>query len=59
MKLTRAEMKTKKVIDADNNKILEIFNENETEEKLKYYESIGKWNDISIDRDGDIILWEN
>lgn len=48
----------KKVIDADNNKLLEEFREEETDEKVKYYESLDKWNDISIDHNGDIILWE-
>ena len=53
----------KKVIDADNNKLLEEFKEEETDEKetdskVKYYESLEKWDDISVDRNGDIILWE-
>lgn len=45
-----------KVIDSDNSKILENFDKTEAQEKLAYYESIGKWNDISVDLDGDIIL---
>ena len=48
----------KRVIDADNNTILETFPESETEIKVAYYESLGKWDDISVDHDGDIILWE-
>ena len=48
----------KKVIDADNNKLIETFDEKETDSKVKYYESLGKWDDFSVDRDGDIILWE-
>ena len=51
-------MKDKKVIDADNQKILETFDETETEFKLQYYESLGKWDDVSLDHNGDIILWE-
>jgi hypothetical protein len=50
---------TKKVIDADNQKVIAQFDESETENKVKYYESLGKWSDVSVDRDGDIILWEN
>jgi hypothetical protein len=46
------------IIDADNNKVLEFFKIEETEEKLNYYKSLNKWNDISVDRSGDIILWE-
>ena len=48
----------KKVIDADNQKVLQTFEEKDTEKTLAYYRSLGKWNDISVDRDGDIILWE-
>ena len=49
----------KKVIDADNQKILEYFNPEETEKVKLKYEAKGKWDDISIDSDGDIILWED
>lgn len=49
----------RRVIDADNDKILELFDESETEKKVKYYESLGKWSDVSVDIDGDIILWED
>ena len=48
----------KKVIDADNNKLLEEFNADRTDEKVSYYESLGKWEDVSVDYAGDIILWE-
>lgn len=48
----------KKVIDADNQKVLETFEVKDTEKKVAYYQSLGKWNDVSVDRDGDIILWE-
>ena len=51
-------MKTKMVIDADNQKVLERFNEDQTDETIEKYERIGKWNDIGIDSGGDIILWE-
>ena len=46
------------VIDADNNKCLEFFRLEDTEKKLEYYKSLGKWVDISVDRGGDIILWK-
>lgn len=49
----------KKVIDADNYKILEEFIKKETQEKLQYYKNTGKWKDVSTDREGDIILWKD
>ena len=52
-------MKTKVVIDADNQVLLERFDEKDTEERVAYYESLGKWDDIGVDQGGDIILWED
>jgi hypothetical protein len=49
----------KRVINGDTMKIVETFDPKETEEKVKYYQSLGKWNDVSVDKDGDIILWED
>ena len=49
----------KKVIDADNMKILEYFNEKDTDAMLKRYENMGLWNAVSVDQAGDIILWED
>ena len=49
----------KKVIDADNQVILEEFNENQNQEIKEKYESLGKWDDINFDCDGDLILWES
>jgi len=48
----------KKVIDADNMKILEHFDQSETDKILKRYENMGFWADVSVDQAGDIILWE-
>ncbi len=50
----------KRVIDADNQKILEIFNPKlvDTSSMVAKYEAMGKWNDVGVDVDGDIILWE-
>jgi len=48
----------KKVIDADIGSCLEEFHESETQEKIEYYESLGLWDDIGVDVDGDIILWK-
>lgn len=48
----------KKVIDADNMKILEHFDESNTETMLKRYENMGFWDDVSVDQAGDIILWK-
>jgi len=46
------------VIDADRQVKLKQFNVKDTKETVRYYESLGKWNDVSVDRDGDIILWK-
>lgn len=48
----------KKVIDADNMKILEHFYESDTDRILERYENMGLWDDISVDQAGDIILWK-
>ena len=50
---------TRKVIDADNMELVETFFVSQTENKLRYYESLGEWEDVSIDRAGDIILWKD
>ena len=49
----------KKVIDADNQRILEHFDEIETEIILNKYKEDGRWDDVSVDIHGDIILWED
>lgn len=48
----------KKVIDAENMVCLETFNLEETQIVLEKYENDGRWEDVSIDIDGDIILYE-
>ena len=48
-----------KVIDADNGVCLEEFEEEQTQDILQKYKDVGKWEDASIDQDGDIILWED
>ena len=50
--------KTQKVIDADNQVIFEYFAPVATKLTLAKYQSMNKWNDISVDQSGDIILWE-
>lgn len=52
-------MEKKKVIDGDTMKCLETFEESQTQMVLEKYKSLGKWNDVSLDADGDIILYEN
>ena len=52
-------MKTKVVIDADNQKVIERFDAKNTKERVTHYQSLGKWNDVSVDQGGDIILWED
>lgn len=49
----------KKVIDGDTMKCLETFKETQTEEIIKKYKKIGKWKDVSLDHDGDLILFKN
>ena len=49
----------KKVIDADNMVCLEEFQETQTEQIKEKYELVGKWADVSIDCNGDLILWED
>lgn len=46
------------VIDADNNRIIREFNRAKTEEVKAIYENDGRWGCVSVDRAGDIILWE-
>jgi hypothetical protein len=45
------------VIDGDIMKCLEKFEENQTERILEKYKSLGKWDDVSVDANGDIILY--
>jgi len=48
----------KHVIDADNQKVLETFPESATELVKLKYEILNQWDDVSIDVNGDIILWK-
>ena len=49
----------KMVIDADNNKCLERFKESKAEEMKAKYEAMGKWADVGLDFNNDLILWED
>ena len=49
----------KMVIDADNNKCLERFEESKAEEIKAKYEAMGKWDDVGLDVNNDLILWED
>ena len=51
--------RNRKVIDADNQKILDYFSTATLKETLNKYKTDGRWTDVSVDRSGDIILWEN
>ena len=57
--MKHAKEKLQKVIDADNMKLLETFEKKDTQKKLAHYQKTGKWDDVSIDHGGDIILWES
>lgn len=48
----------KKVIDADNKRVLETFDPKDTDKVLEKYQNDGRWEDVGVDVDGDIILWE-
>jgi len=50
-------MNQKKVIDGDTMKCLEMFDESQTKELLEKYRSLGKWDDVQTDNDGDIVLY--
>ena len=52
-------MDQKLVIDADHMVVLEVFKKENTKEVLEKYEQTGRWEDVSIDCNGDIILWED
>ena len=49
----------KMVIDADNNKCIERFEESKAEEMKAKYEAMGKWADVGLDFNNDLILWED
>lgn len=49
----------KRIIDADRNVVIETFNAKDTDKKVKEYRDKGQWNDVGVDCDGDIILWED
>jgi hypothetical protein len=48
----------KKVIDMKTMKILERFEESNTDRILKRYEHMAFWKKVYVDQAGDIILWE-
>jgi len=47
------------VIDADNNVILHKFEADRTDFVLNHFKRLCKWNDVSVDQGGDIILWKD
>ena len=49
----------KKVINEEDKKILEYFEERDTVNILKKYENMDKWFDVTVDDNGDIIVWED
>lgn len=48
----------KKVIDHKTMKILEHFEESDTDKILKRYQDMGFWGWVSVDATGDVILKE-
>ena len=49
----------KMIIDAYNNKCLEKFEESKAKEMKAKYEAMGKWADVGLDVNNDLILWED
>lgn len=47
-----------KIIDADRMVQIGSFSEAEKEAIIKQYENDPKWEDVSIDADGDLILFK-
>lgn len=50
----------KRVIDMDSGeepRVIARFKPEDTEEMVKMYKADVRWEDISLDQDGDIILW--
>ena len=52
-------MKTKKVIDGDNMRLIEWFNPKDLQKVLKRYRESKKWVDVGVDVDGDIIVYKD
>lgn len=48
----------KKVIDGDRMKCLETFSIEETPKILKKYQEDGRWEDVGVDNDGDIVVYK-
>lgn len=49
-------MTRKKIIDGDNMKVLKYFDAEDTDSIVEHYKNVGKWDDVSVDIDGDVIL---
>jgi hypothetical protein len=52
-------MNKQRVIDADNMRTLEVFDSKDTDTVLSRYRAMGKWDDVDVDGDGDIILFKD
>lgn len=48
----------KKVLDGDLQIVLETFDPKDTQKVLEKYENDERWEDVGIDCDGDIVLYE-
>jgi hypothetical protein len=52
-------MKKQRVIDADNMRTLDVFDSKDTDTVLNRYRAMGKWDDVGVDGEGDIILFKD
>ena len=51
-------MKKQRVIDGDNMRTLEFFAAEDTNSVLARYRAMGKWDEVEVDCEGDVILYK-
>jgi hypothetical protein len=51
-------MKKQRVIDGDNMRMLEFFAAEDTNSVLARYRAMGKWDEVEVDGEGDVILYK-
>ena len=51
-------MKKQRVIDGDNMRTLEFFAAEDTNSILARYRAMGKWDEVEVDCEGDVILYK-
>ena len=51
-------MKKQRVIDGDNMRTLEFFAAEDINSILVRYRAMGRWDEVEVDNEGDIILYK-